>query len=121
MTDKRKQMLFDIFITAIEGGIGYWAYSEEYHWRKEDGSDDLDGFHSIVVDTEDEDAFERSTINAAVIEKGIQKIKDPKFQINDTTRKKVMVADILEDDYDFDADDADCIVQAGLFGELMFG
>ena len=41
-TDLRKQFLFDVFVTALEGGIGYWSVAEEYHWKKD--GEDLDGF-----------------------------------------------------------------------------
>lgn len=51
-TPARKQCLFDLFITALEGGIGYWASVRDYHWRAADGGEDLDGFSATVIDGE---------------------------------------------------------------------
>lgn len=91
LTQERKQFLLNVFITALEGGIGYWSCASEYHWSDDDGNEDLDGFHAIVheiTEDEDEDHFVKpdrwgilpgemySTapirIDAEVIEKGIK-------------------------------------------------
>jgi hypothetical protein len=33
-TEGRKKFFHALFITALEGGIGYWSCAEEYHWSK---------------------------------------------------------------------------------------
>jgi len=122
-SDERKQFLFDIFVTALEGGVGYWAQSSVYKWTKDgtDNEEDLDNFHSIVTDAEDDEAFEESTINQDTIVKGINKIIKGEVQINDTMRQNITIASIRNDAGMLDANDADAIVQVGLLGEIMFG
>jgi hypothetical protein len=62
-TPERAQFLADTLTTAVEGGINYWAYVDDYHWY----SPDLDGgtaehedgvanAYATVLDREDEDA-----------------------------------------------------------------
>lgn len=31
-SNERKQFIFDIFVTALEGGIDYWACASKYYW-----------------------------------------------------------------------------------------
>jgi hypothetical protein len=112
---KRKEFLFDVFIIALEGGIGYWAYVEGYNNNPEN-------YSAVVVDAEDDGAFEKSIINQATIVKGINLIvNDGNFKINDGIRQRIMLANIQNYAGDIDATDADCIVQAGLFKDLIFG
>lgn len=124
-SQERQQFLFDIFVTALEGSIGYWAESLNYHWRKDDGSDDLEGFYSDVIDAEEgesEDAcFQKSRIDISVIRKGLTNIGKEDFKINSELKRTILHASIDNDGGQIDAEGADCIVQAGLFGELVFG
>lgn len=126
-TEARKQFLFDVFVTGLEGGIGYWAYSEKYHWTNDKGkTEDLEGFFSIVVDTEaepgEEGAFERSRIDADIIEKGINRIlNDPQFKISDSIKETIRKGSVEMDAGEIDSDGADCIIQAGLLGSITFG
>ena len=118
---ERKEFLFDVFTTALEGAIGYWAYSETYHWQN-NGVADLDNFSSIVIDAEEEEAFERVAINQAVIAKGINLIlNDENFEINDGLKSAILEANRKNDAGLIDGNCADCIVQAGLFGSIVFG
>jgi hypothetical protein len=122
LLELRKQFIFDIFITALEGGIDYWAVVEEYHHSKED-KEDLEGFFAKVSDCEGEEAFpDNSIIDKDIIVKGINKIiNDKDLKIPEETRKRIKEADRLNDAGLIDADDADCIVQVGLMGEIVFG
>jgi hypothetical protein len=120
------QMLFDIFVTALEGGIGYWSAATEYHWAKQGDHDlraeeDLEGFYAVILDVEDDDKQYR--IDRAVITKGIATIMSPSFEtkIAKHIRKDVFGIAFNNPDVDYDAETADCIVQAGLFGELVYG
>jgi hypothetical protein len=121
-TNERKQFLADIFTTALEGGIDYWACASEYHWQK-DGQADFDNFYAIVSDCEGEDAIpDNSRIDREVIVKGINKIvNDNTVKINSDLRQLIREANRDNDASNIDADGADCIVQIGLLGELVFG
>jgi hypothetical protein len=66
LTKSRKQFLFNVFVTALEGGIGYWACASEYHWRRPDAgenthtldAEDLDGFYAVVHEITDDETDE---------------------------------------------------------------
>lgn len=96
-TAKRKAFLFNVFVTALEGGIGYWSVADEYHHSSvhmagqltpsgaNDGpittqaKEDHDNFHAIISPTEgkywDVDLLppktKQLTINIDTIEIGI--------------------------------------------------
>lgn len=62
-TEKRKAFLHGVFVTAMEGGIGYWAIRDEYSWSKagagavtgvKEPEDDIDGFYAILESNEDD-------------------------------------------------------------------
>lgn len=66
-SEGRKQFFHGMFTTAMEGGIGYWSYAEEYHWSKKTDwatkgvptlgirdENDLDNFYARVTNTEDD-------------------------------------------------------------------
>jgi hypothetical protein len=117
--DVSKQMLWYLFVTALEGGIGYWSVCSKYHWRTEGGEDDLDGFYADVEETE-EDAPVAHRIDADTILRGLVHFAQP----GDGYRHVREVARAIlmgDDEVDYDADDADAIVQAGLFGEVVYG
>lgn len=138
ITGERKQFLFDVFVTALEGGIGYWFVCSKYHHSIPDpdgkgpGSfegrcEDLDGF--FATGHEDGES-KRLRINAAVIEKGLYLIRTAGSDLNEagkalhmhhSLRAKVIGAEGVLDACDIDAELADCIVQAGLFGEVIYG
>ena len=131
---------FDIFVhqtftTAMEGGVNYWASVENYRWALRDASgalvkdsfgdpcEDFTGFTATLLDNEDEDAEPR-VVNREVIERGIRAIANGTARTNAKLRKEMLVASNAPEmvgDLDLDAADADCIVQAGLFGEVIYG
>jgi hypothetical protein len=112
----------DLIVTALEGGINYWC-RRAIMKRNEDQSyvgvapenqdkikyaSDLIGFGGVLVlcDAESSDRWELTLENVL---KGIQM---------HCTNKKISVAELMED---YDADDADAVVQYALFNELVFG
>lgn len=120
------QMLFDVFVTALEGGIGYWSQASVYHWSKgavvEDDVpreiEDLEGFFAVIHDVEDDDKEYR--VDRDVIKKGIAWLKKNPLG---SSYHRVAVLDLASgnEDVDYDADTADAIVQAGLFEEIVYG
>jgi len=113
----RKQFLSDVFTIALEGGIDYWAVVVEYHH-----SEDLD-FYAIISDCcEGDETFPDSRIDKNIIIKGINEIINNKnLKISETIRVRIKEANRSNNAGLIDAGDADCIVQVGLFGELVFG
>ncbi len=121
-----QQLRFDVFVTALEGGIGYWSECETYHWRGNPeaigmpaGEEDLEGFYAIIRDVEDDDKVWR--IDGDTIARGLRLARGEwrdKIHWNCGGPPPVVVD---EDGWDHDAWDADCIVQLGLFREVMYG
>lgn len=116
-----KAALHGVFVTALEGGIGYWSVCTKYHWSLPDGEDDVEGFYADVEETEtDEDDAPTHRIDAACILRGLLYFAQPGqgYRHVHSVARAVLFGD---EDVDYDADDADAIVQAGLFGEVVYG
>jgi hypothetical protein len=142
----RHQFVLDIFTTALEGGIGYWSYALNYHWQADDGTDDVMGFYADIIvplsDLPEGDtpvtpvevdlplagptACGKLRIDRSVILKGLR--------LGATTaeagnyywqcgcgKPPLVLTDESCEDWDYDALDADAIVQYGLFGKVVFG
>lgn len=128
MSAARDQLLADIFTTAIEGGINYWSECSSYHWRNPDGTDDLRGFKADIndlynlLDPDDDDSGQPHHVDRSTLVKG--------YTLATTTHRDrirwscgeqppLVITD--DTDWDYDAGDADVIVQLGLFGEVVYG
>lgn len=117
-TRERETLLADIIIGAVEGGTGYWASVSGYKWSDEepattratlhvlDPDDDDDGPHAVTIET---------------VATGLARILAPGFGINARLRETIAQADRENDAGYIDADGADAIVQAGIFGEVVYG
>ena len=124
--NERQQKEFDsivssIHCSAIEGGsygIGYWCDVLSYKWDEKDDTK----FKSVIqMHEEYEDHRQlKYTINRDVIILGIKRIATGELKVNDRYVQKC-AALLVTGEADMDADDADIIVQAGLFNEVIFG
>jgi hypothetical protein len=139
LTTERKKLCHSIFVTALEGGIGYWSSCSEYHWALKGADDDLtndltndlDGFYAVIreEDNEEDGKVPEHRIDAEVIDRGINRIANGtatyggKHLTGNSVLYKLACAlnGALAEGVDFDADDADNIVQIGLFGDVVFG
>lgn len=124
-TTERDEAYFSVFVTALEGGIGYWSQCLSYHWDKADGTgDDTLGFYAEIVDVEEvgepEYKITRATI-ATGVTRAYEKVKDGTMQnkYHRAAIKNLEYGDF--EDLDFDSETADYIVQCGLFGEAVYG
>ena len=134
-----ERMLRDCLVTAVEGGINYWAWVDsewnETIWgdngtftvdiREHDDEDEVEifGFAGVHVT---EAAGPKHTLNTEVMLRGFQKILSGEVQCG--LRDQIWQS--LNEDAEFaiekrnfagDADECDCIVQAGLFGDIVYG
>lgn len=120
-SEARNQFLCDVFTTAFEGGVNYWADVQAYRWqdREADGT-----FYGWLVDSEDEDA-EAVKVDIAVIARGFGKffqwVVDRGFGKDHYYWQAIEANSTNGDDGDYDAIVADIIVQLGLFGEVVYG
>jgi hypothetical protein len=123
--------LHDLFTTAIEGGINYWCRVARYHWSVDDKGDERDyAFFAEVLesdgyDDEDETPPTRHRIDAEVILRGLVAYAsmpptERRFPLREKAIRLLMGGEVA-DAVDYDAEDADCIVQMGLFGKLVYG
>lgn len=119
----RPEALHGIFVTALEGGIGYWSVATRYRWSipGTDGEEDLDSFHAVIEETESgEDTPPVHRIDAEVIRRGLAYFAAPGDGYPHV-REAALALLVGDEDVDYDAEVADCIVQAGLFGEVVYG
>lgn len=124
---ERTKMYRSILTTAIEGGINYWASVLHYDPDMDNDTLELgDECHAVIV--EDEDAAESKVIDTATIRKAMSKLhKGEGFSLTRETpewwAKKWRKAyrECATGEWDFDATDADIVVQVALFGEVVYG
>ena len=101
-TAARTQFLTDIYVCALEGGIGYWSTCIEYRWSTTQRAviEDLeDAVHEITLDT---------------ISHGINAVADGSVAVSDYLRNLIRAANRSNDAGDVDAIAADVIAQAGI-------
>lgn len=113
--------MFDIFVTAMEGGVGYWCAAKTYHWRGKTGAfkdEDHENFHAVVID---EDTEKEYRVDRGTIMVGLHNIKAGKTHLEKGSLGLILAADRENDASDIDAGLADTVVQAGLFGEVVYG
>ena len=129
---KREEFLSDVLSTAIEGGINDWAVVSEYKWDGLPNAEHYAIVHEVDPDEgieEDEDGYavRGLRVDIDLIAKGIGVIKEFNYQPNyfgdgGAYWRQFLLADRTNgDDGDYDAIIADWIVQAGLFGEIVYG
>lgn len=115
------ETLYHLFTAALEGGIGYWSLCTQYRWRLANGETDFEGFYAVIEETESgEDTPPVHRIDAACILRGLLHFAAP----GDGYRHVRSVARAIllgDDEVDYDAIDADCIVQAGIFNKVVYG
>lgn len=127
------QFLADLFTTAMEGGIGYWSSASSYHiWIDGDSTkgEDLLGFYADITDDEQGGDYR---VNRRIIARGWRKLSthrdpDPASPEHRTWRdslnwssEKPPVVWSVEAEWDFDASDADMILQLGLLDDVVYG
>lgn len=115
------QALFNVFVTALEGGINYWSECSEYRPWKEDGkTENLDRFYAIIKDLEDEKQ-PIYLINAKIIKRGMRRLLEGTctYGGQEYPNARKLWGRVMSEDYD--AGDADNVVQAGLFGDIVYG
>lgn len=103
----------DIMCAALEGGICYWCGRAEVvgNYLGEYASEQIARGGSLLLhDAESADAWE---LNREKFLNGMKLYFEQGCHVR--------VEDNHIDTCDIDADDADCIVQLAIFGEVMFG
>jgi hypothetical protein len=99
---------------ASYGGIGYWA-SEATNDRT------TKTYDVVVMEEYLDDEIKSKTLTYEDLLEASRKLATGEVSIN--PRTKAVCQQIISDptDVDYDAEDADCIVQVAMFGEVLFG
>jgi hypothetical protein len=123
------QLLLDLFTTAMDGGIRYWAERTSYHWTNanEDArpseylaGQDVFGFYADIVDLEDDETAYH--INRRIMERGYQYAVEHARCLGWSTARPPHMTDTAGiEDWDYDAGDADMILQLGLWEDVRYG
>lgn len=123
------QLLLDLFTTCMDGGIRYWANRTTYHWTNADenarpseylAGQDVFGFYADIEDQEDDGKAYH--INRRIMERGYRYAVEHHNEICWSTTRPPHMADTQGiEDWDYDASDADVILQFGLWEEVVYG
>lgn len=118
---EREQFLADVLTTAVEGGIQYWSTVEEY--RNEYSVPVAETYAVIIDDDGDEHRITIDTIahGIQVLTTGENTGKAFSMCGMDYWKQFLLANRTNSEDGDYDADIADNIVQAGLYGEVIYG
>ena len=114
----RQDFLASVLVTAVEGGINYWAIMTGYHW-KQDENHNLTSAEVMVLP--DEDGAEWHKVTVGKIARGIQPILSTDFAVREDILRSIAGANVTNDAGEIDSEAADVIVQAALFGKLVYG
>lgn len=124
LTDSRAIFLYDLMITALGGGVQYWATVDQCD---EGGSPEQARRASARLTCEDPNDAARTarfTVTPQLLEKGITTLLTARQErpADSYWKRGFCVANLTDgQDGDYDAADADDILQAALFGVIVFG
>ncbi len=114
---QRERNLTDLFVTAIEGGVNYWARVTEYRWNRPYGER-----YAVLVDMEDGTEYRLTPADMA---KGLRRwhkaMPTRKTACGVALAKLVRTMNGEDFGFGFDAIDADCVAQYALLNELVYG
>jgi len=125
MISERRKLLFDLFTTACEGGINYWADVDAYHlWLPDSEYDpDYNGFYADLTDHVDDERPNPLHVDRLVMSSGLTLASRAwRHKVSwSTAPPPVAITAEARDRWDFDAGDADVILQLGLFKDVVYG
>lgn len=104
------QFLQDLFVTAVEGGINYWT---------EEITVTYSSYSATLVLEDQPDPL---ILDLDVLARGIERVKAAEDATGQVATLRDRLLDAGDDpELDYDADDADIIVQYGFFEEVVYG
>jgi hypothetical protein len=124
------ELLFNAFITALEGGVQYWAEVDKYRWSVGDSkTEDTRGFRAVLRERsehEHETPQPWLVVDRAVMLRGLEHLANGTCtwggrELSKSYQRKAIGWHAVPEHADIDANDADNIVQAGLFGDVRYG
>lgn len=123
-SEERTQFLTDILVTAVEGGIGYWSFGEDYRY---DGEPEGRGVTITEIDSDDGAVPLPMRVTLDLLATAVNKIVrgDETGSVN--LRPIVAAASWANDTCpesgpeDIDATWAEQIFQVAMFGKVIYG
>lgn len=110
---ERFEFLKDLVICVAEDyGTNPWRQVEAYN---------PDIGTITIIEIGDGDEAKRHNIDIETIARGLSRIRSGEVGINSQMKKGIVEGDKENDAGNIDAYDADMIMQAGLFGKLIYG
>ena len=101
------QQICDLFITAVEGGSTYWCSKMRFYQNAAEVSyQEASSFegHSWCVEVWTDDHGEGEDPHTIILDDFLRAFKARPFDLDD-----------------YDAEDADCLVQQAAFGDIVYG
>ena len=115
------QQRLDIICTCVEGGSDYWIGG----YRNIVRDADLNYLSLEIKEDDDEGNGDGKTwfrVDEALIAEGIRRIAQRQVRVNQSIFKQAVMLYTNPDlPADIDADDADCILQAAIFNDIVYG
>lgn len=116
----RQEFYDDVLITAVEGGIGYWAIAKNYKWSD-------DGPTTVDV-AEQNDSYEESEwgdwvhVDREALVRAFSVLRsDKELALSASIRERILRAWRDADAGEIDSDDADIVVQVAVLGDVIYG
>jgi hypothetical protein len=116
--DIPEQALKDVFVTALEQGA-FWAEPTSA-WNESVWDDESGSFVFVIRDgyTEDENERDDMTVTLETMRLGLERILSGQVKYG---RPDQMLETLFECPGGWDSIEADCILQAGLFNDIIYG
>jgi hypothetical protein len=109
----------EVFITALEGGVQCWAQVDRYSWRE--GNAVLVVSDEEILSLEVKEGEKNYPVSHETVRKGLERIAEGEVKGMRAARPLILKALVEGDAGQVDAGLADCVVQAGIFGEVVYG
>jgi len=115
-----EQLIRDIIITACEGGIGYWSQLETYNGP---AIADGEGLPLRLREMDDHtgEYGEWQTLDIPQVVEGLRKMIQERPYSLVSHRFIGAIANYDSGNFDYDAGDADEVIQYALLGDLVYG
>jgi hypothetical protein len=112
-----EQLCKDLLTTCVEGGSHYWLACL---WFERDAEKNV---VRIVgpCDTESHEKFPITEVTLDTMAVGLQRILSGEVKVSHTTKGNLLPSLLDPDECLWDADDADCVLQAGLLNDIVYG
>jgi len=109
--DLTDEKINNILTDAVEtGAIGYWI-SGCYEIKRDADLNVIE--FEIRVENEENEKQTKYLVNRDTIFEGIRRLFHKDFEISNRIKKQIL-------DNDIDAEGTDCIIQTGLFNEIIY-